>query len=93
VVNSNSNAAGLPRVISAIVIDGNGSTITREPSAPQFRILEVAGNGNLTLEETTVTGGVSPSQPGGGGVLNEGTVALTRSTVSGWPKGGCCAGS
>ena len=48
-------STGLPRVTSAITIAGNGSTITRDPSAPQFRILEVAPSGDLTLEETTVT--------------------------------------
>jgi len=44
------------QVTSAIVIDGNGSTIARAPAAPAFRILTVARTGNLTVEETTITG-------------------------------------
>jgi hypothetical protein len=72
---------GLPLVTSAITIAGNGSTITRDPSAPQFRILEVAPSGDLTLQETTVSGGVSSAS--GGGVSNYGVLTLTNSTVSG----------
>lgn len=76
---------GLPLVTSAITIDGNGSTITRDSGAPQFRILEVAENGNLTLEETTVSGGVLTSflYSSGGGLQNSGALTLTNSTVSG----------
>ena len=71
------NENGLPVVSSAIVIDGNGSTIARDPAAPDFRILAVNTAGNLTLQETTITGG-SVSGPGtfsqsGGGVINGGT--------------------
>ena len=72
---------GLPLVTSAITIAGNGSTITRDPSAPQFRILEVAPSGDLTLQETTVSGGVSSAS--GGGVSNFGVLTLTNSKVSG----------
>ena len=80
--NSTYGPNGLPAVTSAITIDGNGSTITRDPGTPQFRILEVARSGNLTLEETTISGGVT--YLGGGGVNNyEGTLTLSNSTVSG----------
>ena len=78
---------GLPVVTSAIVIDGNGSTIARAPAAPVFRILSVARTGNLTVEETTITGGSatadSANTRGGGGLFNGGTLTLTNSTVSG----------
>ena len=40
--NSTYGPNGLPLVTSAITIAGNGSTITRDPGAPQFRILAVA---------------------------------------------------
>jgi len=72
---------GLPFVTSAITTAGNGSTITRDPGAPQFRILGVA-NGNLTLQETTVSGG-SIAGAGGGVSINGGSLTLTNSTVSG----------
>ncbi len=73
---------GLPPITSAIVIDGNGSTIARDPQAPQFRILAVGVTGNLILQETTVTGGVASTRSGGG-ISNYGTLTLTDSTVSG----------
>ncbi len=40
---------GVPVITSAIVIQGNGSTIRRASSAPQFRIVAVDPNGDLTL--------------------------------------------
>jgi len=80
--NSFYGSNGLPAVTSAIVIDGNGSLIRREPTAPAFRILAVGSNGNLTLQETTVTGGLI-STFRGGGILNFATLTLTNSTVSG----------
>ncbi len=83
--NSFNGFNGLPIVTSTIVITGNGSTIARIPTAPAFRILAVGSTGDLTLQETTITGG--RSAPGefatpGGGVLNNGTLALMNSTVS-----------
>lgn len=76
---------GLPRITSAITIAGNGSTITRASDAPRFRIVAVASTGNLTLGETTVSGGATvgsqfPAKTGGG-VLNRGTLLLLSSTV------------
>ncbi len=77
---------GLPVVKSPITIEGNGSTINRHSSAPAFRIFAINSSGNLTLNDTTVSGGVAVgSFPAnfGGGVYNRGTLTLTRSTVSG----------
>ena len=80
-----SGPTGLPVISSAIVIDGNGSTIARDPQAPPFRILVVDSVGDLVLQEATVTGGISSSMSGGsgGGIFNRGTTTLTNSTVSG----------
>ena len=73
---------GLPVVSSPITIEGNGSTITRDSGAPAFRIFTINSAGNLTLNETTVSGGVAGDI--GGGVFNyAGTATLTHSTVSG----------
>ena len=69
-----------------IIIEGNGSTITRDSGAPAFPILTIDGTGNLTLNETTVSGGVAAAFLGtfGGGVFNNVcTTTLTNSTVSG----------
>ena len=88
--NGTYGANGLPVVTSAITIDGNGSTITRDPGAPPFRILEVRPSGNLTLEETTVTGGVTYLDGGGISNYEGGILTLTNSTVSG-NRGRRCA--
>ncbi|MGH2668516.1 MAG: choice-of-anchor Q domain-containing protein, partial [bacterium] len=76
---------GLPVVSSAIVIDGNGSTIARDPTATPFRIFKIGSNGDLTLHETTITGGRTNGgefATPGGGILNDGTLTLIDSTVS-----------
>jgi len=92
--NSNTQGAnGLPVVTSAITIAGNGATISRAGSSPDFRIFEVVSTGDLTLNDTTISGGRSSlffyffSGPGGG-ILNSGTLTLTNSTVSGNAIGG-----
>ena len=46
-------------VTSAITIEGNGNTISRQAGSPDFRILAVAIGGNLTLNSATVSGGVA----------------------------------
>jgi hypothetical protein len=77
---------GLPVIRSVITVDGNGSTIRRASAAPKFRILAVGHTGNLTLRQTTVSGGVaagSVTGSRGGGLLNYGTLILTNSTISG----------
>jgi hypothetical protein len=77
VVNNAGN--GLPVVTSAIIIQGNGSTIRRAPIAPPFRIFNVAaGVGRLTLQATSVAGG---SAGVGGRLLNSGTAILAGSTL------------
>lgn len=72
---------GLPVIRSAIIIDGNNSTIQRSGGAPAFRIFAVGTTGNLSLRETTVSAGLAVGR--GGGVLNRGVLELTDSTISG----------
>ncbi len=74
--------SGLPVVDSKIIIEGNGSTIARDRAAPEFRILAIRSTGDLTLRDTAVTGGLV-SGGTGGGVRNDGILALINSTVSG----------
>ena len=52
---------GLPLVTSTITIEGNGSTVTRDASAPEFRILRIASGGNLTIQRLTVSNGFLPA--------------------------------
>jgi len=73
---------GLPPITSTITIAGNGSTISRDPAAPDFRILLVRNNGgDLTLRETTVSGGRTIQFRAGGGVANDGVLSLVNSNV------------
>ncbi|RIK44388.1 MAG: hypothetical protein DCC55_02805 [Chloroflexi bacterium] len=70
---------GLPIITSAITIQGNNATIRR--GTGNYRIIEVASTGDLTLNDTTISGG---SQVPGGGIFNNGgVVTLNNSTVSG----------
>ncbi len=83
---------GLPTIRTVMTIDGNGSTIRRGASAPDFRILAVAPYGNLRLQEATISGGVAApdatGDPGfgdGGGlfIAELGTATVVASTISG----------
>jgi hypothetical protein len=73
-------ANGLPVITSRITLNGFRTTIAGNDS--NFRILFVAGSGNLTLQGLTITGGKTPGP--GGGIFNlEGTLTLNHSTVTG----------
>jgi hypothetical protein len=82
---------GLPVVTGTTAIQGNGAMI-RRTGAPEFRLLEVGGTGNLTLERVTVSGGkvtftFVPGplfRDGGGGikVSGPGKLTLTNAVVT-----------
>lgn len=75
---------GLPQITGVLTVAGvpGGSTIARKPNAPEFRIVEVASSGNLTLDRVVVTGGRVHGN-GGGIFVNDGApLTLTRSTVT-----------
>lgn len=72
---------GLPVIDSEITIQGNGATVERDSGAPDFRILAVSNSGDLTLNDTTITGGTN-------GVSNYGgTVTINECTISGNDRG------
>jgi predicted outer membrane repeat protein len=72
---SNGNGPdGLPPIESAITINGNNSTIARNPAAPNFRLFEVSDGpaGVLTVNDLKLQGGdAGPSGPAtiGGGAI------------------------
>src|SRR5680860_267340 len=77
---------GLPVVTSTITIQGNGATIRRAGSAPNFRIFAVAPQGKLKLQQTAVSGGKTDGGTAAkGGALYDygGIVTVTNSTISG----------
>ena len=77
---------GLPSITSALTLRGAGAQNTvleRAAGAPPFRLLHVAATGGLTLEGLTLQGGDVATTNAGGGIWNQGTLTLTRSTLSG----------
>ena len=69
---------GLPLITSTVTIDvPPGTVITRDASKlPEFRLLQVAATGNLTITGLTLQGGVP-------GIVNAGTLFVTDSTFLG----------
>lgn len=70
-----------------LTIEGNGHTLSRNPTAPTFRILAVVG-GTVTINNLTITGGHSDSYSGdivdGGGISNQSSMlTLNNCTISG----------
>lgn len=85
--NTNYHESGLPIIKSIITINGNGATIRRDSTAPDFRILAVAPTGTLTLNATTIKGGYFDDNYtyggiGGAGILNKGQLTINNSTVA-----------
>lgn len=73
-------SSAIPTIQSDITIEANGSTIQRT-GGDNFRLISVQ-EGDLTLNQATVTGGTA--NPGGGGIfVNGGTLTLTSSTIIG----------
>ena len=73
---------GLPVITDTLTIEGNGATIERDDAAdtPQFRLFEVAREGNLTLDEVTVRNGDTLSE--GGGIYSRGRLTVRNSTIA-----------
>lgn len=69
---------GLPVINSTITIQGNGSTITSTRAQP-FRFFYLPSNGNLTLEDITLSN--ASGTAGGGAIYNFGPVTLNRVTL------------
>lgn len=69
-----------------LTLRGNGpgvTTITRLNVAPDFRIFQVATGVTVTIDLVTITGGQSPMDDQGAGILNLGTLTLSRSVLVG----------
>jgi hypothetical protein len=56
--NPTLGANGLPVITSPITLNGSGTTIAGNDTS--FRILQVSGSGNLTVQGLTITGGTPP---------------------------------
>jgi hypothetical protein len=74
------DAIGLPLITSRITIEGNGAIITRQANAPDFGLIAVGNSGDLTLQNTILSGGSSIR---GAGLLNAGSTTILNSIISG----------
>jgi hypothetical protein len=72
--------AAMPLIESLITIDGQGYTIERASSAPNFRFFLVA-SGGLTLSNLTLTNG-NVDTYSGGSIYNLATLNLINTTIS-----------
>jgi hypothetical protein len=81
--NDTDSPNGLPSITSEIVINGNGATIERSDTAPDFRIFHVAAEGDLALNDLNIVNGQGvPLGLGGGGIFNRrGKVRLSTCAV------------
>jgi hypothetical protein len=93
--NNTDGSNGLPSITSPLTLQGAGADVTvieRAAGTPAFRLMHVAATGALMLEGLTLRGGFASSgpraEPGGGLFNNGGTVALTRSILTGNAAGG-----
>jgi hypothetical protein len=76
---------GYPLITSTLTIHGNGSTITRSPAAPPFRLLKITSTGALTLTRLTLTNGLldhSIFEAKGAGIYNEGVLTISECTFT-----------
>ncbi len=72
--------SGLPPISSTVTIAGAGALISRdETSVEQFNLLAIAAGGELTLTQSTITGGLAAY---GAGIINYGSTTLIDSTIS-----------
>jgi hypothetical protein len=88
--NDTDGPNGLPSIISTLTISVTGNqtaSLTRDSSAPNFRLFHVAVGGNLTLKGVSLSngrslaGGFLPSR--GAALLNDGgVVSITDSAIT-----------
>ncbi|HRQ13715.1 MAG TPA: right-handed parallel beta-helix repeat-containing protein, partial [Promineifilum sp.] len=74
---------GLPLVTEDLIIEGNGHTIARDGAAPDFRILATLTGVDLTVNDTTISGGSSVAGARGGAIYSLGILTIDNSTFSG----------
>jgi hypothetical protein len=86
--NTTDGATGLPVIAAndSLTFAGNGDTLARSTAAgtPDFRLLDVASGGSLTLNNLTLQGGLAFGagvSAEGGGIYNQGTLFLNGVTV------------
>jgi len=74
---------GLPSITSEITIQGNGATLDLGTTAARLRLARVSASGDLTVVDTTISGGYMYDATYGGGVfrVDGGELTLSGSTL------------
>lgn len=80
--NNDFGPTGLPAITTDIVISGNHSVIHRSSAAPLFRLFRVTGDGVLTLNDLTLSGGLITAADGGA-IVSFGELTLNRVHLTG----------
>ncbi|MEP7293343.1 MAG: right-handed parallel beta-helix repeat-containing protein, partial [Chloroflexota bacterium] len=82
--NATNGPNAVPVISSPILITGQGARLNVEVggASPELRAFYINGSGNLTVNSLTISGG-SLTSAGGGAILNDGTLSLQFSTLSG----------
>lgn len=91
IATTNTGDRGLPEITQGLIINGNGSTITRDNAGPDFGIIGFANSyGQLTLNSMTISNGdLGSNYSSGGGIriqttsnYNQPTLTITNSIIS-----------
>jgi WD40 repeat protein len=74
---------GLPSITGNVTLHGldDGATITRDVSAPLFRIARVHSSGQLKLSNITISNGNPGGSNNGGGIRSLGTLELINTII------------
>jgi CSLREA domain-containing protein len=70
-------------ITSNLTIDGPGAGALAVDGNDVNRVFNVGSGAVVRIEGLTITGGKPPDGEAGGGILNEGTLTLVNSTISG----------
>jgi hypothetical protein len=80
---------GLPRITSAMTINGNNATILRDPTAPAFRFFEIGNGVSFTLTSTILDGGRVSVNSAGGAIYTKGGIVSVRGCTFTHSYAGC----
>jgi parallel beta-helix repeat protein len=76
-------ASALPAITNNLTIIGPGADVLAISGNNLYRVFEIADGTTVALDGLTISNGRSPMSQNGGGILNNGTLTITASTVSG----------
>ena len=80
---------GLPSITTNVTVNGNGSTVARDPGAPYFTIFTLDGGSTSSLNDLTIRGGYDAGNQGGGVNIGAGTTTeINNCIITGNTGGG-----